>query len=195
MSHFCAKCGAFCSDGTSHCPNCGELQNTSQQPVNPGPNNNPLTPDMPMKWFKFVIYFQLFANCVLNALSAIGYLTGSVYGELIDQVYGYAGGLKGLDIFMGLAMLATAAAAIYVRMRLAKFCTNGPKLYLIFLGVNAGLTVIYTVAQNVIVSSSALAPYWQPDYTSVVSSVTTTVVMLICNITYFKKRSHLFVNS
>ena len=44
-------------------------------------------------------------------------------------------------------------------------------------------------------TNTMIADYYQPDYTSVISNVVSTGVMLTCNIIYFKKRMHLFVNS
>ena len=38
------------------------------------PNNAANFSGYPMGWYKFLIYFALFASCVLNALSAIGML-------------------------------------------------------------------------------------------------------------------------
>ena len=148
-----------------------------------------------MKWFKFIIYFQLFANCVLNAINAITTFTGSQYQGIADMVYSYVDGLQAVDTVYGVLLLAVAAFAIVVRFRLAKFCTNGPTLYYILLGAQLAISVIYLIGVSAVVSNSMIADYYQPDYTSVISNVVTTGVMLTCNIIYFKKRMHLFVNS
>lgn len=82
---FCPNCGTQCPDDTKFCPNCGSTvannqptENTQQnfgQPNYTQPNNY-TQPQMynvqfEMKWFKFLIYFGLFAGAVLNCLSAI----------------------------------------------------------------------------------------------------------------------------
>lgn len=147
-----------------------------------------------MKWFKFVIYFQLFANCVMNAISAISAFTGVQYLGEAESVYSYIDGLKGVDTIYGILLLGLAALAIIARMRLAKFCIDGPKFYHILLVAQMAVSVFYIIAVNSAVSNSIVAAYYEPDYTSVISSLVTTGVMLACNVAYFKKRTHLFVN-
>ena len=52
-----------------------------------------------MKWYKFVIYFQLFAAALLNLGSGIALFTGSQYGlnsYELKLLYGVLGNLKTL---------------------------------------------------------------------------------------------------
>lgn len=217
MSHYCANCGTFCEDGKVYCPNCGaqqpnaaqapaqqSYQQSYQQPYGQQPyhqtpgyaanQNYGISNEMPMKWFKFIIYFQLFANCVLNVISAITTFTGSQYQGAADMIYTYVDGLQTVDTLYGVLLLAVAAFAIFVRFRLAKFCSNGPTMYYALLVAQLVISVIYLIGVNTVVGNSIIANYYEPDYTSVVSSLVTTGIMLACNIVYFKKRMHLFVN-
>ena len=80
---FCENCGMKLSDGQKFCAQCGTpvkarpaqptyQQPTYQQPVYQQPvyqqptyqqpvyQNQQMQPDMPMKWFKFLIYFYVF---------------------------------------------------------------------------------------------------------------------------------------
>lgn len=190
MAHYCNYCGAVCEDNQTHCPQCGGVQ--QQQQVNPQTIQN--TPQLPMNWFKFVIWFQLFANCVLNLITAISAITGAQYLGEAESVYAYVQGLKAVDIFYGVVLIGLAVFAIIVRTRLKNYCSNGPTLYYVMLILDVVAAVGYTLITNVVISNSVLGPYYQADYTSFISSIITTVVMLICNITYFNKRKHLFVN-
>ena len=133
---FCPKCGAQISDGVTFCAYCGTpVQPTTAQPSNPQapaapynqypgsnqypvnqqyPMNNQYVPgnQYPMKWYKFLIYFALFAGAVLNAISGIQMLTGAHYGGVADYVYAIFDGLQIVDVLMGLATLALAGFGI-----------------------------------------------------------------------------------
>ena len=79
-----------------------------------------------MKWYKFVIYFQLFAAAVFNVGAGIIFFTGSHYGldsfEL-KLFYGVLSNLKTLDICMGIVSIFLAVFAIIVRQKLAHLVT------------------------------------------------------------------------
>lgn len=205
MSHYCSNCGTVCDDGKPYCSNCGVPQQPySQKPYQQAPNrsyqpvsNQPYggSNELPMKWFKFVIYFQLFANCVMNAISAISTFSGGQYQGNAELVYSYIDGLKGVDTIYGVLLLGLAVFAIIARTRLAKFCVDGPKSYHILLVAQMAVSVFYIIAVNSAVSNSFIAAYYEPDYTSVIGSLVGTGAMLACNIAYFKKRIHLFVNN
>lgn len=166
-------------------------QNYYQQPQYGSPLNQA---GMPMNWFKFIIYFQLFASCVLNVISGFVVLTGSHYGGDAEAVYRIFSGLQTADILYGLMLLGIAVFAIVVRTRLAKFSSNGPKMYLGFLGASIVIPIIYLVAANMAISESYWGRYVELDYTSPSVNIATSVILLCCNVAYFNKRKHLFVN-
>ena len=130
----CPKCNAQLGDNMTFCPTCGTVfsapqqqppvggynpyPNPQQQPPmggynpnanpyanpNPNPQPNPMAPALPMNWYKFLIYFMLFASAVINAIMGIMYITGSVYsvyggsGANAEEIYRYFPNLKTVDI-------------------------------------------------------------------------------------------------
>ena len=144
-----------------------------------------------MKWFKFLIYFALFAGAALNAISGIQMLTGEVYGEYKEYVYAVFEDLKTLDMIVGILMLATAALGIYTRFRLAGYYANGPKMLSVVYAMAVLVNLVYIIGVNSILSEAVMESV---DTSSSITSMLVSAVMIIINNTYFKKRAHLFVN-
>ena len=144
----------------------------------------------PMKWFKFLIYFALFAGAILNAFAGIQMLSGAHYGNNGESTYVYAffDGLQTLDMIMGILMIALAGFALYVRFRLAGFYKNGPTMLLINYVANIVVGLIYVIGITSIVSSELLGD----SLTSYYTNVATSVAMTVANYSYFKKRAHMF---
>ncbi len=150
-------------------------------------------PTMGMKWYKFLIYFALFAGAVLNLISGVSYLNGTFH----DSELGYEGatkhvyllypGLKTADILYGIAIIIIAVLAVVTRFALAKYKKNGPTLLLVYYAVGVVAGAIYTVAAKCIISENV-------DFTSAIISLGISVGMVILNKIYFDKRKHLFVN-
>ena len=196
---FCSKCGNQIADDVAFCPQCGAAtasqnaqQPAYQQPVSQQPAQ-PLQPELPMKWFKFQINFALWAGAILNAINAFSMLTGSAYGTdgEAELVYAMFKDLKTLDMACGIFLLALAAFGIYTRFQLAKFKKNGPTMLAI---LYAGVVVFDLVY---VLGCSNILPQYVLDYvdfTTFYSAMAGSVVALAINITYFKKRAHLFVN-
>lgn len=183
----CPKCGAAIDDAAQNCPICGvevvKSEYVEQQPV--------LVAEHPMKWFKFLIYFSLFASAVLNGINAIGFLTGSMYGEEATLVYEVFDGLKALDTSVGIAMLGVAVLAIYTRFRLAKYCSNGPAMVGVTYIAVASINVLYIIGAYMVLPAEVMQ---QIDISSTITSVCVAIAMVFVNRVYFKKRSHLFIN-
>lgn len=185
---FCPKCGAQVEDQVAFCTSCGAPM---QSNGNNQPQTSPLnTNQQPMKWFKFLIYFGLFAGVVLNAVSGFQLLTGAHYGEGKDLVYQVFGNLQTLDLIGGICLVALAAFGIYTRVRLAGYYKNGPQM-LAYLYLGAVIAnVVYIAGLYIVVPEVA----GQLDLTSTISSCVTSVIMVIVNREYFRKREALFVN-
>ena len=205
---FCSRCGTKLDDGVAFCSSCGAAANQTGY-TNQGNQTNftnqtyqtqqgyqpvmqtPLTYVQPMKWYKFLIYFSLFASAVLNSLTGIVTICGSHYGESADLVYRMFPELKTADIFVGIAGICLAIFAIYTRSRLANFCQNGPKLVLWHYALNTIVSVAYIVCVCTILPEGSMKYL---DFTSSYISVATSVIMILANNTYFSKRANLFVN-
>lgn len=209
---FCPNCGTQCPDDTKFCPNCGSsvannqpTENTQQnfgqpnytQPNYTQPNNyaqpyNYTQPQMynvqfEMKWFKFLIYFGLFAGAVLNCLSAILQITGAVYEGSAEVVYIFFPELKFFDIFYTILLLALAVLQIFTRFQLSGFKKNGPKLILIVYSAAAVISLLYGIVASVILHEFLFNA-------SMIISIIVPVVMVVLNKIYFDKRKDMFVN-
>ena len=177
---FCTKCGGQIPDGQSFCPNCGAQNGGSG-----------IQPDMPMAWYKFLIYFALFAGAVINAISGIMYLTGSIYestaGVPASLVYVFYGSLKIVDVIYGIAAIGLAVIAVLTRMKLAAYSADGPKLVLALYALGVIVSVVYALLVSMITKQNGFTG-------SVLISIVVSVIMIFANKAYFDKRAHLFVN-
>jgi len=179
----CTNCGQPINDNAAFCEHCGQpRQEVEQQPV--------ITPP-PMKWFKFLIYFSLFAGAALNLINGITTILGTQYGEYAELVYATFGSLRTFDIACGIYLILLAIFTIYVRFRLSGFRKNGPKLFMfVYVGI-----IVFTLIQTF--GSMAILPqeaWGDLNFTSVGTNIATNIAYMAINYTYLKKRAHLFVN-
>ena len=183
---FCKNCGSEVPDGASFCPKCGTaVRETSVGGPfyqNPYPGGEAL----PMNWYKFVIYVQLFLSAAVNIIGGIVWIAGGPYGGMATYVYlFYGGGLKVLDVMFGLVCIALGAAAILVRQKLARFETGAPGKYLKLLIASIAVGLIYGIFGSIILRQSAFSA------SSIVSIILNVILVFLNNI-YFKRREHLF---
>ncbi len=191
----CPKCGTVVSNSEHFCPKCGaSVGNPFDSNSAPTQQNQwQQRPAFPMNWYKFLIYFALFAGAVINLVNAIRFLTGMVNGSEYECkiLYSVLPSWKTLDILMGLLLLGLVAFAIYTRFRLAGFYQNGPTcLYLVY-GLAAAVNLIYLIGAAILVSDLGLS-LGDLEISSTVAGIITSVVMIVINISYFKKRAALF---
>ena len=144
-------------------------------------------PQRGMKWFKFIIYFQLWAGMLVNLVTAGKYFTGAYYEGNAEMVYRFFPALQPLDIVMGVVCLALAVYAVVVQRALAKFRAKGPMMYYLMYIVNTAVTVLYLLIASIIIGQSAFTA-------EVAGSIIGSIVMLFVNIPYFNNRKHLSVN-
>lgn len=212
----CKTCGTECGD-ESVCPMCGcnpneefgvdmggesannaPRQTTSDGPVGAIPQNNnqhdePVDPikekkSLPgMGWFKFTIYFSLWANMALNILNAILMWTGASYGVDVERVYEVFPSLKGTDVFIGVLYLALAVYAIFVRIRLANFKKGSPMLLHILVAANLGITLLYAIIASGITGIS-----FGELISGNIAQMIGVAVLLVVNIVYYNKHADLF---
>ena len=206
---FCPNCGTNVGNAERFCPNCGAALNQNTASANPQPNYqqpNYQQPNYqpvyqqpvqqypyPMNWYKFVIYFALFAGAVINAISGILHLTGSVWemqDVSADMVYAVFGGMQAVDIIYGIGAIALAAFNIVTRMHLAKFRKTGPKFLSVCYGVAVGLALLYIILTSAVTGISIGDLVGATEILQLVVSI----VMLVVNVVYFNKRASLFVN-
>lgn len=190
---FCSHCGAPLHDGEKFCSSCGAPveEITAQQPADASQPAAPVA--LSMNWFKFLVYFLLFASAIVSFASCISYFTGSQYttaeGVTADLVYEVFPLLKPLDIFMGVFLILYAAFVVIVRFRLAGYKKNAPRLLLVMYSVNAASGIIYAVGALIATEGQIAQSVWP----MVVGTVIGSFIMIYANYVYFKKRAALFV--
>ncbi len=147
----------------------------------------------PMAWFKFLIYFMLFANAAINIFTAVTYLTGSIYlGEDmtmsdVEALYMFYPTAKMIDVIYGVLLIALAAYAIFTRFQLSGFKRRGPFLFILMYVLNLVIGLLYSISIMFTLEAGLL------DFISLVPSIITSVVMIFVNVVYFRKREELFV--
>lgn len=183
-------------------PNVGFMPNygTPQAGVNPNTwaeikRNNCIYNEngvpMGIGWFKFIVYFQLFASAVLGVINAITLMSGAHYGGSIERslVYAYYSGLQAVDVIMGIIMLILAAMCIVTRFQLTGLKKSGPAMYYGVYIANIVVSIIYVILVcGVFIGDFSAIP--SQSITSCVSGV----IFLVINITYFGKRKLVFKN-
>jgi hypothetical protein len=193
----CKNCGRNIPDDSVKCPLCGA------DPKNSGENRNgeydyvkisqldeEPKKELPMRWYKFLIFISLPMTVINNFVSAFSVLFSPVNkgAAIINDVS--VALVKKINTFYGFSLLLLAAVAVYTWMCLFKFKKNAlfglVTLYLldlIFSLVYLGLTMY---AEKIGFDSTVI--------TSFVSAVLASSVMIIANTVYFRKRKSLFIN-
>ena len=188
----CPNCGVENVDESVQlCKNCGSSLHASPKQRIPSWSREYDFPEAaypPMRWYKFVIYVQLFLNMAAQIYDAYMFLTGNVYGGLKTEVYEVFPKIKGLDIGRGVTSIFLAIAVVVIRQRLAKFKTNSEKWLLAFYGINWAISFLYTLIASILIDIAIVF-----DFSSLL-----TIVAFAINIglsyVYFKKRAYLFCN-
>ena len=201
---FCRFCGKEIPEGGRFCPGCGkeadtaagfQAQTTAERmpaavPVDPAKNYR-------MAWFKFIIYFQLFANAVVMVFNAASGIFGLAYGDDAGLIYGFCPMLTAVDVIYGIICLAFAVTAVLIRQRLAHYRKNAPVLYLGYVGIVMASGLIYTFA-GLAALGAVSASVMDAGAAGIVGNVLGTVigaaVFFPLNYIYFNKRKELFIN-
>ena len=186
---FCRFCGKELPEGARFCNNCGRAADVMplQQAVR----------RRPMAWFKFIIYFQLFANAAGNLIIAFMWIAGLHYGESAGLYYEVCPPLKAVDVIYGLICIACAVGAILVRQKLAHYKKSAPAWYIGFIAVSLILSLISSVAVYVAVTFASEG-YLEIKLAELMRYAVI-VIAGVCfhiplNYVYFIKRKDLFVN-
>lgn len=182
---------------TSNLPAATTNAETNRQPDPPyvSVGNAPQAAKVrPMRWYKFLIYFALFAGALINLVGAILSFTGGMYFGYSEDIYEAFPFLKTSDIVMGVALVALSVLCIWTRFALAKFKRYAPTLIDLIYSTNIAMT-IYMYIIMLYMEWKALGGF----------EITTTFIELIfcsifefaiqiANMVYFNKRKDLFCN-
>ena len=153
-------------------------------------NNAQYTPEYPMKWHKFLIYFSLWAGAVIAAINAVMMLLGLHYGEEAQLVYAIYKGLKPVDVLFGLLMLACGVAYIVARFKLARLERSGVKMVITLPIIMVVLNIAYPLVVS-FVTGISMGEMWD---SSSVGSIVGSVVLAMYNKKYYTERDALLVD-
>lgn len=192
----CKKCGCNIPDDSEKCPLCGaeihdgttvgdKYEYVKLSELDEAPQK-----ELPMRWYKFLLYISLPLTVINNIVSAFSALFTPVNkgAAIINDISVEL--VKRINVFYGIALIFMAAVAIFAWGNLYKFKKNAlfslVTLYildLIFSMVYLGLTLY---AEKIPFSTDVALSFG--------SAVFVSLVMIIANTIYFKKRSNLFKN-
>lgn len=145
--------------------------------------------ELPMNWYKFLIYVALWFSAAVNILGALPYFTGMSQTEEVLAQFPI---LSTVDLFYGVLTLGMGVLALMTRFALAGYKRNAPSLVV---GLYAYGLVI-SLAYNAIVLAITASAYDTVNMIITIMSVITTALinaaMVICNHIYFKKRKRYF---
>ena len=204
---FCRYCGNQLPENAVICASCGAaVENQNTVNINPAlpysyQPDSVLQNSMPMKWFKFLIYFEMWASALLNIISGITAFLGKNYGADSDMIYSMFAGLKVADVVFGAVEILFAVYIIYVRFQLAGFKKNAPGKLLIVYAAPLIASAVYLVVFFILVYNGVSAMGGSlfdvvdvSTFSSMVGSIIGTAIMILLTKTYFDKRKHMFVN-
>lgn len=150
----------------------------------------------PMKWYKFVIWVQLFLNALLLAVTTFQLAQGAftfVSGVFpsFAAAYGYVPRewvlFTVFNAVFAVLFCALAVMCIVVRQELAAFRRVGPMHYYVLMGAIIGVQFLYIVIQSLMMGTLLTNP-------ASFSGLFFAVAMIFINKAYFDKRMHLFIN-
>lgn len=158
----------------------------------------PVNRDMPMKWYKFVVNFQLPLSLLYYVFLLYRYISGSVYGgaDVANNIYALAPALRMINYYLDAVNAITLVGAVIVMIWMKRFKTNAWKYYIGLLVGNAVAVVLYLIMYCIVIqinanfTNSSLTQY----VITITNTIWTTGLMGVINYIYFKKRDHLFTN-
>lgn len=188
----CYKCQREIPDNSLVCPGCGAEMSVLARsrggfaPFGAGSQ-------IPMNWYKFIIYFLLFFEAIQYIFTGISYITGYISriplgdeGIVVYSISLLGEGLVWVDVLYGAVLLGMAGFAIYARFRLAKFRKNAIWVYLSYLVASGLVSVAYGVVFQIVQGAGLRL---------IIAYLTELIpqgLMVYLNYIYFNKRKHMF---
>ena len=151
--------------------------------------------DYPMKWHKFLVYFALWLGVAMNAYRGVQCLEGKQYdssGLGARLVYSVLPSMKTADKLLGIALIVLAVVGGIAAVRLLKLRAGAPGWLTALYAANLAVGIGY-----IIMVISAVSGYKVDTTELIEQSVLSTLIsliMIVINRIYYKKRADLFVN-
>lgn len=166
-----------------------------------------------MKWYKFLMYFALFAWALSCLVQSVLLITGLYYdvialglGEAFSSknVYMLFPGMRVPGVVCGVVLLVAGVLFVVSRVLLGKFKWPGVALFAAGHLLAPIATLAYVIASNRILSSNTVFSdaagggatvdaFFVSMLASGIVSVVAALVIAILSIIYFRRRRHFFV--
>ena len=143
-----------------------------------------------MKWYNFIVKFQLWLIIIAFFAYALLFLTGQMYddAETAAKVYIIVPAMKTVDILYGIISFACAACAFVIRKQLLNHEKNSPRNYIIFSTCIILFPLFYDFAISICTNVSVFEIIGSDLLTLLIACI----LNLICNTIYFYKRRYMF---
>lgn len=144
--------------------------------------------DMPMKWYKFLVYFALWAGAVTNFSEAVYGLFGIAKNDAEQYMYYFISGYEEYDRIAAIFLLGIIAFQIYTCIQLLGYRNKAP----LFLIMMYAVLLVYNLITIIVVDLMMSVT---------IGYLTGNIIVVflfyglfgVLNAVYFYKRRHLFV--
>lgn len=185
MASFCAFCGKKNPDGAVYCGGCGK-QLKITDPI----SGERVTKQLGMKWYKFIVYFQLPISIV--SLMMYAYKGYKIKMESYNRESYY---------IIALLYLAVIIYGIFVMIQLLRLKRGATMKYYLFIILSNCVWILeliinihFDASMMVEVDDSYLSKNLLFWVIYILLCVVSMAIYIILNYLYFRKREHLFVN-
>ena len=148
----------------------------------------------PMKWHKFLVYFALWFGAVLNFINGVTDIIGAPIIGSEDSVLSAVSGLRTLNVIYGIGLLAMGVIGVITALKLKGLKVGAPKWLTILYVVDGALSIVFVIATALLIRSAGFDLSVASVASNALGTIIGSVVMIILNSIYYKKRAALFVN-
>lgn len=138
-----------------------------------------------MRWYRFIIWFYLYASAVIGVLVGVGEITGVVYLDMAETFYTLFPMLQVVNVFFGVMQILLAVIALYVRRQLARWKVMAPR-YLLMYQIFCLVYYAAYLAGTSLVLGEAAVDWLAGGY------ILLQVLLLAVNGAYFHRRQEMF---
>ncbi len=152
---------------------------------------------MPMKWYKFCVYFGLPLSALYAFFCSFVYFLGGKFvsnGRGTSELYLLFEPFNPIAIFFGIIELALAVFIVITWRKLLKLSVTGPKCHIAIFIINISLFMAYEILTPFMLHidiSNAVNEMLTVIPRTILNSIPS-VIGLLLHVIYYKKRKHLF---